>query len=164
MGDNNNNKRSHEDEGDPKRQKKAKHLRDLSAVTHDADADKDDSQPDTGDIVTKEEVLVVLAQLEKGGEIEMTGAAGLADGGEFGPTDKLLKKAASPCEADVDLPPNDTTFQYRYTEEEEAQLRKKKEMVLWQAGPDDEECGRYPCFCGCECDVGITNPTDSDDE
>jgi hypothetical protein len=49
----------------------------------------------------------------------------------------------------------------QYTDEEEAKLRKKKEIVLWQADPDDEECGRHPCFCGCECDAGLNE--DSDD-
>lgn len=52
-------------------------------------------------IVTDEAVLAVLIQLEKDGEIEMTGEAGLAEGGDFRATDKLLK-AGSPVDAGVD--------------------------------------------------------------
>jgi hypothetical protein len=52
-------------------------------------------------IVTDEAVLAVLIQLEKDGEIELTGEAGLAEGGDFRATDKLLN-AESPVDAGVD--------------------------------------------------------------
>lgn len=116
-------------------------------------------------IVTEEAVLAALIQLEKDGEIEMTGEAGLAEGGDFRATNKLLN-AESPVDAGVDKEDEDDEededddghnvldYDPDLTDTDYADHVKNLEAAIGvDYLPDETCCNISPCVCGCECDA-----------